>query len=202
MEVINLKRGAEAWAERLMENKRHRLPDYGDVEVIIKENATANGQAGVMLTFNVDVKGKKRRVQTVMTSNNFLAAAAFLRAVTGGEDASLFDHITNIQQLNMHLTRDLDEAQKAYDRAAAEVESFKTEQAKLLSLVAELQQQLQWRKWPEDVPPMYEVALCRRGGALDSNEVWLDEGFEEWDEDDVIFWIPTSGIKRPDEAQS
>lgn len=56
------------------------LPDYGDVRLITKDDATDGGQAAVMLTFTVDVNGERRAVQTVTTMRLLKTAFAAINA--------------------------------------------------------------------------------------------------------------------------
>lgn len=52
------------------------LPDYGDAAFIRKANATVGGQAGICITFAVQLPdGRKARAQTVVTEGSFLVAA-------------------------------------------------------------------------------------------------------------------------------
>ena len=56
------------------------LQDYGDLEVITKDNGTAGGRPIVMLSFHVITPIGRFRVQTVTTARMLVTAA---RAITG-----------------------------------------------------------------------------------------------------------------------
>ena len=55
------------------------LPEGGDLKIITKDNATAEGNPAVVLTFTVQIpSGERKRAQSVTTLRAFLAAAAGL----------------------------------------------------------------------------------------------------------------------------
>jgi len=76
------------------------LPDFGDIEIITKHGVTKGGQAGVMLTFTVQLpNGERRRVQTVTTMSLFRTVTSAFQStytdrgfpVEGVGGASVFD---------------------------------------------------------------------------------------------------------------
>lgn len=96
MEKFELKiNKPERWGEVLKDS----LPDYGDVEIITKHGVTKGGQAGVMITFSVDVNGERKRVQTVTTMALFRAVSSSFQStysdngfpVEGVGGADIFD---------------------------------------------------------------------------------------------------------------
>lgn len=56
------------------------LPEGGDLALITKDQATVNGAAGAVLTFTVELDGKLRRAQTVVTVKNLMLALRILEA--------------------------------------------------------------------------------------------------------------------------
>lgn len=76
------------------------LPDFGDIEIITKHGVTKAGQAGVMITFSVQMpNGEKKRVQTCTTMSLFRAVTAAFQStytdrgfpVEGVGGADVFD---------------------------------------------------------------------------------------------------------------
>lgn len=55
-------------------------PEAGDMELVVKDGATAGGWPGVVVTFTVQLpNGQHQRVQAVTTARLFLGAATLLR---------------------------------------------------------------------------------------------------------------------------
>lgn len=62
------------------------LPEAGDLMMVTKDNCTASGRPGVMLTFTVELpNGEMRRAQTVVTGRLFALMAAAFRGRYGPE---------------------------------------------------------------------------------------------------------------------
>lgn len=76
MESVDIKfNDPDLFDRYLEENRRAEMPECGDLEIVIKENATVGGKSAAMITFTVMINGERRRVQTVTTLTNLSAIA-------------------------------------------------------------------------------------------------------------------------------
>jgi hypothetical protein len=77
MEVLRVLNDAEAFDQAVHGSPGEKvLPDFGDAAFLRKARATIQGQAGICITFTVQLPdGTKARAQTVVTEANFLMAA-------------------------------------------------------------------------------------------------------------------------------
>ena len=67
--------GGPAGAARFDEVLASSLSEGGDLELVVKDGATAGGQPAIVVTFTVEVDGVPQRAQAVTTLKNFLLAA-------------------------------------------------------------------------------------------------------------------------------
>jgi len=80
-ESVKITFGADG-AQRFDELVHHpkALPEGGDLELAVKEDATTGGAPGIVVSFTVNVHGRIGRAQAVTTLRAFMAAADVLRA--------------------------------------------------------------------------------------------------------------------------
>ncbi len=72
------------------------LPDFGDLSIVTKDNATKGGHPSACLTFTVQLPdGKRHRAQTVVTVRNLLDA---LHAVMGQ-----YSHLANAKEPDVNI---------------------------------------------------------------------------------------------------
>jgi len=68
MEQFNIKfDDAELFDQILEQSRKDNLPDYGDLQIVTKANATESGKSLALISFSVHINGKRQRVQTVTT---------------------------------------------------------------------------------------------------------------------------------------
>jgi len=61
------------------------LRSYDDTSIVTKSGATKSGAPAAVLSFTVDVDGRRVRAQTVVTVRSLLGALSLMRAYYGEE---------------------------------------------------------------------------------------------------------------------
>lgn len=84
MESITIQlKDAVRFDEVLELSRPTKTPEFGDLGIITKPQATKDGNSAVMVTFTVMIDEEPRRVQAVTTVRSFLDAADAVRGAHG-----------------------------------------------------------------------------------------------------------------------
>ena len=83
MERLNVKLDPDKYDEYC--RKENTLPECRDLEILVKPKCTPTGQAGIMITFTVELPdGSKARAQATTLENLFVAAGKCVEAYRQG----------------------------------------------------------------------------------------------------------------------